>query len=121
MIKKIDLGFTELEIHKGYFLGRAKEAISVSLDKHLEVLDVVNKYLSPPYGMILDEINSYSVEFEVMSYLKKDPNVICVGVIFYRNVTKVTLGLGKKYIDKPVKLSRDRDEIICWVKEQLKN
>lgn len=119
MIKKIDLEFTSIEIYDNFFVVRTKEGVKVTLDHHLEVMDRVNQYLSSPYGMILDEVNSYSVEFAVMMHVRNDPYLACIGIVYYRMATKIALSVGKKFIGKPSKFSSDYNEVESWVKDQL--
>lgn len=120
MIKKIDFEFTSIEIYENYFVGRTKEGVSLSLDNHFEVLDQVNRYITPPYGMILDEVNSYSVEFPVIKQLRNDPNIACVGIVYHRLMTKMALSFANKFIGKPSKFSSDYNEIKNWVDEYIK-
>lgn len=120
MIKKVDLEFSSIEIYDNYFVGRTNEGVSLSLDNHLEGLNVVNQYISPPYGLILDEVNSYSVEFPVIKQLRNDPNIACVGIVYHRLMTKMALSFASRFIGKPSKFSSDYNEIKTWVDEYIK-
>ncbi len=119
MIKKIDLGFTDVEIYEDYFVGRTKKGIHLTLDKHLVVLDVVNQYFSSPYGIVIDEVNSYSVDLPVLLHISKDENIVCVGVVCYREITEVALDLAKDTIEKPSKFSSQKEVVTSWVEEQV--
>jgi hypothetical protein len=119
MIKKIDFEFTSIEIYDNFFVVRIMEGVKVTLEHHLEVMDIVNQYFSSPYDMILDEVNSYSVEFAVMMHMRNDPNIVCIGIVYYRMATKIALSVGKNFIGKPSKFSSDYNEVESWVKDQL--
>jgi len=119
MIKSIDLDFTNLEIYDGYVIGRTKEGIELSVDKHIKSLDIVKQYIMPPFGIILDEVNSYSVDFAVIQHLRDDPDVICMGIVYYRLATKIALSIGTSFINKPTKFSSSYENIESWMQEQI--
>ena len=119
MKKEIDLGFTKIQIYNGYVVGRTEEGVQLSIDKHLQVLDAVNQYFSSPYGLVLDEVNSYSVDFPVMMHVRDDPNIACIGVVCHRLTTKIALSIGKVIINKPVMFSSNYEEIENWVQKQV--
>ena len=118
-MKTIELPFTTLEIHDEYVIGRTKEGVHMSMDKHMQVLDSVNQHLTSPYAFILDEINSYSIDFNVFSHVHKDKNIFCIGVVCYRRATKIALEFGKYLIKKPVYFSENINHVEEWVKEQI--
>lgn len=115
----IELPFTTLEIHDGYVLGKTKEGVNLSIDDHLQVLDSVSQFLTPPYALVLDEINSYSIDFHVLLHVRNDVNVSCVGVVYHRAATKIALTFCQNMIDKPVYFSEDKNKVTDWVKEQI--
>lgn len=119
MIKSIDLDFTNLEIYNGYFVGRTKEAIELSVDKHIESLDIVKQYISPPFGIILNEVNSYSIDFAMLTHIRNDPNIMCMGIVYYRMATKLASGVVAEFINKPSLFSSSYENVESWMKEQI--
>ena len=115
----IELPFTTLEIHDKYFIGKTKEGVNLCINDHIKVLDTVNQYLTPPYAMILDEINSYSIEFSVLMHVRNDVNISCIGVVHYRLATKIALTVGQLMIEKPVYFSGKKNNVTDWIKEQI--
>ena len=115
----IELPFTTLEIHDKHFVGKTKEGVNICVDDHIQVLDTVNQYLTPPYALILDEINSYSIDFSVLMHVRNDVNISCVGVVYYRIATKIALSIGQLIIEKPVYFSGNKYNVTDWVKEQV--
>lgn len=118
-MKYIDLGFTELEIYDGYFVGITKEDVVVGKEEHQKVLDTVKQYLTPPFGFILDEKFRYSVEFNVLQDLRNNPDICCIGIVYHRNSTKIALGFCKNFIKKPSLFADNLEEVTEWVKQQL--
>ena len=115
----IELPFTTLEIRDQYFIGKTKEGVNLCMDDHLQVLDSVSQYLTPPYALILDEINSYSIDFSVLMHVRNDVNISCVGVVYHRIATKIALSIGKHIIEKPIFFSDNKNDVTDWVKEQV--
>ena len=118
-MKTIELPFTILEIHNNYVVGRTKEGINLSIENHLQVLETLNKHLTSPYGFIVDEVNSYSIDLDVMLHIRKDKNIRCIGVVYYRTATKWALELGQHLIEKPVHFSSSINDVTEWVREQV--
>ena len=118
-MQTIELQFTTLEIHDGYVIGRTKEGVNLCIDDHLQVIDSVNQFLTPPYAFVLDEINSYSIDFSVLQHVRNDVNISCVGVVYHRTATKIALTFGQYIIEKPVYFSKDKNNVTDWVKEQI--
>ena len=118
-MQTIELPFTTLDIRDGYVIGKTKEGVNLSIDDHLQVLDSVNQYLTPPYAFVIDEINSYSIDLSVMLHMRKDVNVCCLGIVYYRNSTKIALKLGSSLFNKPVYFSNDINKVTDWVKEKI--
>ena len=118
-MKIIELPFTILELHGNYVVGRTKEGINLSIENHLEVLEILNKHLTSPYGFIVDEVNSYSIDLDVMLHIRKDKNIGCIGVVYYRIATKLALELGQDLTEKPVHFSSSINDVADWVREQV--
>ena len=118
-MKTIELPFTILEIHDNYVIGRTKEGVNLSIENHLQVLEAINQYLTSPYGFIVDEVNSYSVDLDVMLHISKDKNIFCIGVVYYRAATKLALELGQYLIKKPVHFSSNLNDVAVWVRQQV--
>lgn len=115
----IELPFTTLEINDSYAIARTKEGVNVCMEDHIQVLEVLNEHLTSPYGFILDEVNSYSVDLHVMNHIRKDENIFCVGVVYYRTATKIALELGQYLVKKPVFFSESINDVTGWVSKQL--
>ena len=118
-METIELPFTTLELHDNYVVGRTKEGVNLSIDNHLQVLEVTNQYLTSPYAFIVDEVNSYSIDLDVMLHIRKDKNIFCIGVVYYRAATKLALELGQYLIEKPVHFSSNINDVTGWVREQV--
>lgn len=117
-MKTIGLPFTTLELYDGYVIGRTKEGVHLSMKDHQQVLEVLNQNLTSPYGFIIDEVNSYSIDFDVMLHMSKDKNICCLGIVYYRMVTKLALEVGQYIIKKPVYFSKSIDDVIEWVENK---
>lgn len=119
MTISIDLEFTTIEIHDGYIVAKTREGEEVTLEKHLQLLDHIGQHLTSPYGIIFDEVNSSSFDFSVLTHMRDDPNIICIGFVYYRHATKVSLSVAKRIINKACCFSTSFDVIEHWVVEQI--
>ena len=115
----IELEFTTLELHDNYVVGRTKRGVHLRMIEHQRVLDVLNQHLTAPYGLIIDELNSYSVDFDVMRHISNDENIKCIAVIYYRLVTKIALEGSKLLVKKPLYFSKDRNSVTDWVLKKM--
>jgi len=118
-MQTVELPFTTLEIHDFYVIGRTKEGVNLCIDDHLQVIDTVNQYLTPPYAFIVDEVNSYSIDFPVMQHIRNDMNISCIGVVYYREATRKSLEVGTMEINKPVFFSNDLNTVTNWVEKKI--
>ena len=106
-MQTIELPFTTLNIYDGYVIGKTKEGVNLSVDDHRQVLDLISQHLQAPFAFIIDEINRYSIDLSVMLHIRKDKNISCLGVVYYRDSTKIALKLGSGLINKPLYFSTD--------------
>lgn len=118
-MKIIELPFTTVEVHDNYVIGRTNEGVHLCMEKHLQVLDTVNKHLTSPYGLILDETNSYSIDLHVMLHVSNDENISCIGIAYYREETKKVLEFSQGLVNKPVYSSSNLNNVTKWVEEQI--
>ena len=118
-MKLVHLGFTELEIHDGFFVGRTNSHEHITLEQHLAVMNEVKRHMTPPFAFILDEVNSYSVDLETMSYIRHDPDVLCISAVYYRLRTHIALLAASKFVKKPTAFFTSLDEAVDWSQEQL--
>lgn len=118
-MKTIELPFTTLDIYDNYVIGRTKEGVNLSIENHFQVLEILNQHLTSPYGLIIDEVNSYSIDLDVMLHIRKDKNISCIGVVYYRTATKIALELGQYLTKKPVYFSSSINDVTEWVREQI--
>lgn len=115
MLKSIDLGFAQLEIHDRYVVGRTREGMEIDPAAHGRVLDVVRKYIAPPFGFIVDEVNSYSVAWGVLEQIRNDPDIACCAAVIYRKITKVVLTPAGLFVKKPYGFFDSLPEAEAWV------
>lgn len=115
---KIDLPYTELEFYDRYVIGRTRDGVNMSIDKHREVMEIIEQKLSTPFGMIIDEVNKYSIDLPVFMSIRDEPSISCIGVVCYRKSTKIALSFGQSLIKKPVFFSDNLQEVKQWMDAQ---
>ena len=118
-VKTVDLGFTTIELYANYAIGRTKQGVHVTMVEHLKVLSVLNLHFSRPYGIIIDEVNDYSVDFHVFQHISQDDDICCIGVVYHRPSTKIALELGRMLIKKPIHFAKSSNEITNWMDNQV--
>ena len=114
-MKRIDLGFAELEIHDRYVVGRTREGVEVDPAAHGKVLEEVRKYITPPFGFIVDEVNSYSIACGVLELIRNDPEIACCAAVIYRKITEVVLAPASRFVKKPYGFFDSLQEAEAWV------
>lgn len=118
-MKTVSLDFTDLEIYPGYVVGRTHEGVNIDAGKHQQVLDVIHEEINGPYALIIDEVNSYSVDFSVMVSLSRDPLLKCGAIVAYRYSTLKALACAVRIIGKPVRVFTSLRSAHEWVVEYL--
>ena len=115
MLKRIDLGFSQLEIHDRYVVGRTQEGVEVDPAAHSRALEEVRKYIAPPFGIIIDEVNSYSIACGVLEQIRNDPDIACCAAVIYRKITEVVLTPAGRFVKKPYGFFDSLPEAEAWV------
>jgi len=118
-LKNIDLGFTELEIYDDFMIGRTREGVNIDLNKHNQVIDKLSDEFEGPYGWILDEVNSYSIDFNVLLAAKDDLQIVCCAVVGYRRATRIVYNQAVRLVGKPCRFFESISEAQTWVRQQL--
>lgn len=118
-MKTVSLDFTVLEIYPGYVVGRTDEGVNIDIAKHQQVLDIIHREINGPYALIIDEVNSYSVDFSVMLDLDNDPLLKCGAIVAYRFSTLKALACAVRIIGKPIRVFTSLDKAREWVAEYL--
>lgn len=118
-MKKVDLGFTLLEIHDQYAVIRTQEGMDVTLDNHVQMRDVVEREIDGNYGLIFDWLNSYSVNPEVIEAIRSNDRIACYAVVSYRDSTIVSLAGAAEAIGKPGTFCNSLDEAQQWMQATL--
>jgi len=120
-MKNISLPFTDLEIQDRLILARTHQHERISLDKHRQVMQLAKQEFSDQeFALILDEANSYSVDFSVLREIRNNPKLKCCAIISYRLTTQKMLSGIVPALKKPSKFFRSRNDAIQWAKSQLK-
>lgn len=116
---QIDLGFTEIDIHNGFAIGRTKAGHHISIDNHLSVKKSINEHLQPPYGIIIDQKNDYSIDFKTLMHVRSDCDICCIGIVYHRFLTRIALEASAKMMNKPVYFANNAEEVMQWMKDQV--
>jgi hypothetical protein len=102
MMNQIYLGYTELEIHSNYVIGRTAEGETMTLAKHEKALAEVRSHINGRFTLVLDEVNSYSIDLDVMFALRDDHDIKAICIVAYRDSTRLVLKTAKDIVKKPV-------------------
>jgi len=102
MVEQVNLGFTQLEIYSDYVIARTAEGETMTLAKHEQALAEVRSRIDDRFTVILDEVNSYSIDLDVMFALRDDHVISAICIVAYRNSTRLVLKSAKDIVKKPV-------------------
>lgn len=101
-MEQINLGFTELEIHDNYVIGRTAEGETMTLAKHEQAMAAVRSRIDGRFTLVLDDVNSYSIDLDVMFAVRDDHAISAICVIAYRDSTRLVLKSAREIVKKPV-------------------
>lgn len=116
-MKEIDLGFTKLEIYDDYVIARARDGVDMALTMHQQAMEAVGKEIEDPWGMIIDMVNSYSVQLPVIHAIRDNQDIHSVAIVCYREASKVSMRQAADMIEKPAILACNLDEARDWIKK----
>jgi len=102
VIERIDLGFTELEIHENFVISRASEGETLTKAKFDRVLETVRPHFNGRVYLVFDEINAYAFDLDVLFALRDDQIISAICIVAYRSSTRLVLKSAKEIIKKPV-------------------
>jgi hypothetical protein len=71
------------------------------------------------FGVILDEVNAYSMRFEAMLELKNNARIRCMAVVAYRPVTYGTTKMAFYVIKKPYRIFSNLDDARVWMQGEM--
>lgn len=119
VIEVIDLGFTELEFRSGYAVGRTREGADIDAEHHRRVIRELEQRFDGDYGLILDEVNSYSIRLGAMVEVQQNPRLKCIAIVAYRPATRIAASVSKAAVRKPVDVFDTVEQACEWMEQQL--
>jgi hypothetical protein len=118
-MEELDLGFTRLEIRASYAIARTIEGADIDVDCHRQVIDAIEHHLDGDYGMVLDELNTYSVRLGAIAEVRCNPRCRCLAIVAYRNSTRLFMGLISGSIGKSFKVFDSLDAACPGMERQV--
>lgn len=118
-MKIIELEYTTLTLSNQVIFACTKEGVVIDMDKHNEVLAIVQQNLIAPYGCILDEQFAYTVNFDVMLAMRDNPDLIAGAVLTHRFTTQKALEFVNPLIKKPVRFFKSAPDAENWVRSYI--
>jgi hypothetical protein len=118
-MEQVDLGYTRLEIGAGSMLVRTGEGVDVTVELHQAMIDEVEKRIAGDYGIVFDEISSYSIRFGVLAAMKQNLRLKCLAFVAYRPTTYEIAEIADACIEKPIQIFADTKTAYSWVARQL--
>ena len=116
---KVNLDFTELELFDDMVIVRVSDGIELDLSKYRQIMEVAGNHSKKPFGLILDEVYSHSLSFNVVSALRDEKNIICLAFVSYRPSTMASLAQSLNYIGKPGTFCGSVSDARSWVTEKM--
>lgn len=118
-MQKVNLEFTELEIFNDHVIVRVADSIELDLCKYHQIMEVLADHFKESFGIILDEVNSHSISFDVMRAMRDNKNVICCAIVSYRYSTMISLAQSLRLLNKPGTFCGSVDDAQSWVKDRM--
>jgi len=117
--RTLDLGHAVLEFETGYVICRAREGVDLLGEQVTQMFGEIEQIFSGDYGMILDEVNAYSMRFEAMLEFKNKNRIPRMAVVAYRPVTYGTIKMAFYVIKKPYQIFSSLENAKSWMYDQL--
>ena len=115
MIRKIDLGFTLVEIHDDYIQNTIEEGYHVTLEDNNILIEFVKEdFKDKPFVYIANRVNSYSVDPTVYLQTSKIKNLIGLAVVSSNSKQKRLTEFEKAFYKKDLKYFNVIDEALMW-------
>ena len=119
MSRSIDLVHAVLEFDTRFVVCRAIEGMDL-MDEHVSrICAEIESRMTGDYGIILDEVNPYSMRFEAMVEFRNNPRIRCFAIAAYRPVTYGTTKMAFFVIRKPYRVFPGLEEAKVWMSRQM--
>ena len=117
----VDLGFTRLEFESNFVVARVIEGVDIDSEHHRQLIDEIEKRTDGDYGLIFDEVNSYSMRLGALVELRRNPRLKCIALIAYRPSTHELAHLYADSINKPSQACTSIPEARVWIRAHLES
>ena len=114
-LKSIDLGFALVEFGKGYAICRMREGADLAADHMDNLFKAIEQQIDGTYSIILDDLYPYSMRFEALIALKKNPRLNRIGVVAYRLVTHGVAKMSMHIVGKHYRVFDNLHEAVDWI------
>lgn len=118
-MERVDLGFTQLEVGVSSALVRTREGVDVTVELHRSMVCEIESRVAGDYGVILDDVNSYSLRFGTLIEIRTNPRIKCIAVVAYRASTYEIAELAGSCIEKPLRIFSSPQTAHRWIEQQL--
>lgn len=119
MIKRYDLGFTEVEVHKDYLINTISKGFVVMPEHNKLLLDFVHKhFFNKDFVYISNRIHSYSVNPTVYHETKKIKNLLGMAIVSKNPRQKLLSELEGSFYGKNLRYFSSMTEALKW-KDQI--
>ena len=117
----VDLGFTRLEFESDFIVVRVIEGVDIDSEHHRQLAAEIEKRTEGDYGLILDEVNSYSVRLGALMEMRQNPRLKCIAMIAYRPATHELARMYAGSINKPSQACNSIPEARVWIRAHVES
>jgi hypothetical protein len=119
VLKTLDIGDVALEFETDYVICRVCEGADLLGEQASRTCAEIEARMAGDFGVILDEVNAYSMRFEAMLELKNNARIRCMAVVAYRPVTYGTTKMAFYVIKKPYRIFSNLDDARVWMQGEM--
>jgi hypothetical protein len=120
-IKKIDIGFSLVEIHENYLISQIKEGVTMEqehLDMFYELFELY--FHEKPFVSIADRKYDYTINPNIFRDSPFD-NLLGIGIVCYSQASYETVLFEQKFFNGLFKPFNTMEECISWAENLLIN
>jgi len=118
-MEQVDLGFAQLEVGAHGALVRTRNGVDITVELHQSIVGEIEKRIPGDYGVVFDDVHSYSMRFGTLVEIRTNRRLKCIAVVAYRPATYEIAELAASCIEKPLRVFAATTPAQAWIAQQF--